>query len=162
MVFVAIATGVAFRLGRPLIWLSFNNEKLNAAFRYALVRLRDAAEAVGFYRGEQVERTQLWHRFTPVIGNYRRYVRRTIAFNGWNWSMSQAIVPLPWIVQAPRLFAGQIALGDVTQTATAFGEISDSLSFFRNNYDALPPSARPSSVCTDWSTPTTKAAICPR
>jgi vitamin B12/bleomycin/antimicrobial peptide transport system ATP-binding/permease protein len=137
VVFVAVATGVAFRLGRPLIWLSFNNEKLNAAFRYALVRLRDAAEAVGFYRGEQVERTQLWDRFTPVIGNYRRYVRRTIAFNGWNWSMSQAIVPLPWVVQAPRLFAGQIAFGDVTQTATAFGEISDSLSFFRNNYDAF-------------------------
>ena len=59
---LAIATGVAFRLGRPLIWLSFNNEKLNAAFRYALVRLRDAAEAVGFYRGEQV-RTQLWRSF---------------------------------------------------------------------------------------------------
>jgi putative ATP-binding cassette transporter len=137
VVFVLIATGVAFRLGRPLIWLSFNNEKLNARFRYALVRLRDAAEAVGFYRGERVERTQLWGRFTPIIGNYRGFVRRTILFNGWNWSMSQAIVPLPWVVQAPRLFAGQIAFGDVTQTATAFGEISDSLSFFRNNYDAF-------------------------
>ena len=39
VVYVVIATGVAFKLGRPLIWLSFNNEKLNAAFRYALVRL---------------------------------------------------------------------------------------------------------------------------
>jgi putative ATP-binding cassette transporter len=137
LIFVVIATGVAFRLGRPLIRLNFNNEKLNAAFRYALVRLRDAAEAVGFYRGEQVERTQLWGRFIPIIGNYRGFVRRTILFNGWNWSMSQAIVPLPWIIQAPRLFAGQIAFGDVTQTATAFGEIHDSLSFFRNNYDAF-------------------------
>jgi vitamin B12/bleomycin/antimicrobial peptide transport system ATP-binding/permease protein len=137
VVYVLIATGVAFKLGRPLIWLSFNNEKLNAAFRYALVRLRDAAEAVGFYRGEQVERTQLMSRFTPIIGNYRGFVRRTIVFNGWNWSMSQAIVPLPWIIQAPRLFAGQIAFGDVGQTATAFGEIHDSLSFFRNNYDAF-------------------------
>ncbi|HEY1839705.1 MAG TPA: ABC transporter ATP-binding protein/permease [Mycobacterium sp.] len=137
IVFVVISTVVAFWLGRPLIWLSFDNERLNAAFRYALVRLRDAAEAVGFYRGERVERTTLWGRFTPIIGNYRRFVRRTILFNGWNWSMSQTIVPLPWIVQAPRLFAGQIALGDVTQTATAFGEIQDSLSFFRNNYDAF-------------------------
>ena len=51
--------------------------------------------------------------------------------------MSQAIVPLPWVIQAPRLFAGQIDFGDVTQTATAFGKISDSLSFFRNNYDAF-------------------------
>jgi vitamin B12/bleomycin/antimicrobial peptide transport system ATP-binding/permease protein len=120
-----------------LIWLSFNNEKLNAAFRYALVRLRDAAEAVGFYRGERVERAQLWRRFTPIIDNYRRFVRRTIIFNGWNWSMSQLIVPLPWVIQAPRLFAGQIDFGDVGQTATAFNNISDSLSFFRNNYDAF-------------------------
>ena len=137
LVYVLIATVVAVWLGRPLIWLSFNNEKLNAAFRYALVRLRDAAEAVGFYRGERVERAQLWRRFTPIIANYRKFVRRTIIFNGWNWSVSQTIVPLPWIIQAPRLFAGQIDFGDVGQTATAFGNIHDSLSFFRNNYDAF-------------------------
>ena len=137
LIYVLVATVVAIWLGRPLIWLSFNNEKLNAAFRYALVRLRDAAEAVGFYRGERVERAQLWRRFTPIIGNYRRFVRRTIIFNGWNWSVSQAIVPLPWVIQAPRLFAGRIDFGDVGQTATAFGNIQDSLSFFRNNYDAF-------------------------
>ena len=137
LVYVLIATVVAVWLGGPLIWLSFNNEKLNAAFRYALVRLRDAAEAVGFYRGERVERAQLWGRFTPIISNYRKFVRRTIIFNGWNWSVSQTIVPLPWVIQAPRLFAGQIDFGDVGQTATAFGNIHDSLSFFRNNYDAF-------------------------
>jgi len=137
LVYVLIATVVAVWLGRPLIWLSFNNEKLNAAFRYALVRLRDAAEAVGFYRGERVERAQLWGRFTPIIANYRKFVRRTIIFNGWNWSVSQTIVPLPWVIQAPRLFAGQIDFGDVGQSATAFGNIHDSLSFFRNNYDAF-------------------------
>jgi putative ATP-binding cassette transporter len=136
-VYVFIATVVAIWLGRPLIWLSFANEKLNAAFRYALVRLRDAAEAVGFYRGEQVERAQLWRRFTPIIDNYRKYVRRTIVFNGWNWSVGQVIVPLPWVIQAPRLFAGQIEFGDVGQTATSFGNINDSLSFFRNQYDAF-------------------------
>jgi vitamin B12/bleomycin/antimicrobial peptide transport system ATP-binding/permease protein len=133
--YVLIATIVAFWLGRPLIWLSFSNEKLNAAFRYALVRLRDAAEAIGFYHGERVERAQLWRRFTPIVDNYRKYVRRTIAFQGWNWSMSQAIAPLPWAVQAPRLFANQITFGDVGQTASSFGNIQESLSFFRNNYD---------------------------
>lgn len=135
LVFVLVATVVAFWVGRPLVWLSFSNERLNAVFRYALVRLRDAAEAVGFYRGERVERAQLWRRFTPIIDNYRRYVRRTIAFEGWNWSMTQVIVPLPWVVQAPRLFAHQITFGDVVQTASVFGHIHDSLSFFRNQYD---------------------------
>ena len=135
LVYVLVATVVAVWLGRPLIWLSFNNEKLNAAFRYALVRLRDAAEAVGFYRGERVERAQLWRRFTPIIDNYRKFVRRTIVWGGWNFAVSQAIVPLPWVIQAPRLFAGRIDFGDVGQSATAFGNIQDSLSFFRNNYD---------------------------
>ncbi|OBK10369.1 ABC transporter ATP-binding protein/permease [Mycobacterium asiaticum] len=139
LVFVLIASAVAFWLGRPFIGLSFNNEALNAKFRYALVRLRDAAEAVGFYRGEQVEGVQLWRRFTPIIDNYRAYVRQSIIFNGWNWSMSQAIVPLPWLIQAPRLFNGQIMFGDVTQTASAFSRVSDSLSFFRNTYDGFAP-----------------------
>ncbi|BBZ13766.1 ABC transporter ATP-binding protein/permease [Mycobacterium branderi] len=137
LIYVLVVTVVAIWLGRPLIWLSFNNEKLNAAFRYALVRLRDAAEAVGFYRGERVERSELWRRFTPIIDNYRRFVRRTIIFNGWNWSATQTIIPLPLAIQAPRLFAGEIAFGDVTQTAQAFGNINESLSFFRNNYDAF-------------------------
>ncbi len=135
LAYALIGTVVAVWLGRPLIWLSFNNEKLNAAFRYALVRLRDAAEAVGFYRGERVERAQLWRRFTPIIDNYRKFVRRTIVWGGWNFAVSQAIVPLPWVIQAPRLFAGRIDFGDVGQTATAFGNIQDSLSFFRNKYD---------------------------
>jgi vitamin B12/bleomycin/antimicrobial peptide transport system ATP-binding/permease protein len=133
--FVLVATVVAFRIGKPLIWLSFRNEMFNAAFRYALVRLRDAAEAVGFYRGERAERSQLRQRFTPIVSNYRRYIRRTIGFQGWNFSVSQAIVIVPWIVQAPRMFAGKITFGDVTQTAAAFGGISDGLSFFRNSYD---------------------------
>lgn len=137
IVYVLVATIISFIIGRPLIWLSFRNEKLNAAFRYALVRLRDAAEAVGFYRGERMERTQLQRRFTPIIDNYLRFVNRSIAFNGWNLVVSQAIVPLPWVIQAPRLFAGQIDFGDVSQTATSFGNISDSLSFFRNSYDAF-------------------------
>lgn len=135
IVYVLVGSIVAFWIGRPLIRLSFRNELTNAAFRYALVRVRDAAEAVGFYRGERAERRQLRALFRPVIDNYLRYVNRTIGFAGWNLSVSQAIVPLPWVIQAPRLFAGQIKFGDVTQTASAFGSIQDGLSFFRNAYD---------------------------
>ncbi len=135
IVYVLLATIVGFRIGRPLIGLSFRNELTNAAFRYALVRVRDAAEAVGFYRGERAERAQLNGRFRPIIDNYLRFVNRTVGWFGFNLSVSQAIVPLPWVIQAPRLFAGQIKFGDVIQTAAAFGSIQDGLSFFRNAYD---------------------------
>ena len=134
IVFVSMASGVTFWIGHPLIKLSFANERLNAAFRYALVRLRDAAEAVGFYHGEAAERSGLRQRFLPIIDNYRRYVGRTILYFGWNVSVTQTMVPLPWLIQAPRLFAGRIGLGGVAQTASAFGTIQDSMSFFRNHY----------------------------
>ncbi|HUH68812.1 MAG TPA: ABC transporter ATP-binding protein/permease [Mycobacterium sp.] len=132
---VLVATVIAFWIGHPLIRFSFRNERFNAAFRYALVRLRDAAEPVSLYRGEPAERAQLGYRFAETIANYRRYLRRTIGFLGWNVTMSQTINPLPFIVQAPRLFAGSIKLGGVIQSAGAFGQIEESLSFFRNAYD---------------------------
>jgi putative ATP-binding cassette transporter len=58
-----------------------------------------------------------------------------LQFTGWNLAMSQIITPLPLIVQAPNLFSGKMDFGDVTQSASAFSNISDSLSFFRNAYD---------------------------
>jgi vitamin B12/bleomycin/antimicrobial peptide transport system ATP-binding/permease protein len=132
--YVLIGTAVSFWIGRPLIRLSFRNELTNAAFRYALVRMRDAAEAVGFYRGERAEAVLLSGRFRLIIDNYLRYVNRTVGWSGFNLSASQAIVPLPWMAQAPRLFAGQIKFGDVTQSVVAFENIHDGLSFFRNAY----------------------------
>ena len=136
-VYVFFATAIAFWLGRPLIRFSFRNESTNAAFRYALIRLRDAAESVGFYRGENAERGVLRGRYNAIIDNYRGYVRRSLGLLGWNVTMSQLLSPLPWLVQAPRVFDGAITLGDVTQSAGAFSNISDSLSFFRNAYDSF-------------------------
>jgi len=135
LTYVLFASVIAFWVGRPIIWFSFRNEKFNAAFRYALVRLRDASEAVAFYRGELAERMGLRRLFAPVVSNYKRYLNRMIGFYGWNLSMSQIIVLPPYVLQFKRFYDGQIQLGDMTQTATAFGSIEQGLSFFRNAYD---------------------------
>src|SRR5882757_8882407 len=137
LVYVFFTTVVAFWIGRPLIRLSFRNELTNAAFRYALVRLRDAGEAVGFYRGERAERGRLMTRFAAIITNYRAFVRRGVLFQGWNRSVHQIVSPLPTVVQIPRVFAGEIQLGDMTQSSSAFLSVHDSLSFFRAVYDSF-------------------------
>ncbi|WP_123029429.1 ABC transporter ATP-binding protein/permease [Mycolicibacterium stellerae] len=137
LLYVFFTTVVAFWIGRPIIRLSFRNERTNAAFRYALVRLRDAGESIGLYRGEDAERGELRTRFAAIIANYRALVRRGIAFLGWNRSMNEIVDPLPLIIQAPRLFAGQIQFGDVTQSSSAFNQLQGSLSFFRSVYDAF-------------------------
>jgi putative ATP-binding cassette transporter len=133
--YVLFASVIAFWIGKPIIWFAFDNEKYNAAFRYALVRLREASEAVAFYRGELAERTGLRSLFASVVANYRRYINRMIGFYGWNLSLSQIIVPLPYILQFPRFLAGAIKLGDMNQSSSAFSNIESGLSFFRNAYD---------------------------
>ncbi len=135
LVYVLVVTIVAFVIGRPLIRLSYFNELRNASFRYALVRVRDTAAAIGMYRGEQTEERVLDGRLSTVMDNYRNWLNRMMLFFGWNVTMSQAINPLPWIVQAQALFAQRISFGDVWQSSNAFGEIHNSLSFFRNAYD---------------------------
>jgi putative ATP-binding cassette transporter len=133
-IYVIVASVIAFRIGRPLIRLDFLNEALNASYRYALVHLRDHAESVAFYRGEEVERSILCGRFSSVIKNYWAIVFRSMKFQGFNFGVSQLAVVFPVIIQAPRFFSRAITLGDLQQTATAFAQVHDSLSFFRNAY----------------------------
>ncbi|OZI70715.1 ABC transporter ATP-binding protein/permease [Bordetella genomosp. 12] len=135
--YVIVATLFAFRIGRPLIRLSFLKERLAAHFRYALMRLRENAENIAFYAGEPIEARTLSNRFSAMIANAWALVFRGLKFDAFNLSASQIAVVFPFIVQAPRFFSGAIKLGDVMQTAQAFGQVQDALSFFRNSYDSF-------------------------
>lgn len=133
--YVLVASLLAFRIGRPLIQLNFLNERLGANYRYALVRFREYAESIAFFRGERVERSVLVGRFHAVIDNVWALVFRMLKLSGFNLVVSQMAVVFPYLIQAPRFFADQIKLGDVMQTGRAFGEVEDALSFFRSSYD---------------------------
>ena len=135
--YVIVATLFAFKIGRPLILLNFLSERLTANFRYALLRLRENAENVAFYQGEEVERATLWTRFSAYIANLWARVYRGLKFDGFNLAVSQVAVVFPFLLQAQRFFSGAIKLGDVMQTAQAFGQVQDSLSFFRTSYDSF-------------------------
>lgn len=93
--YVIVATVFAVKIGRPLIALNFLNEKLNANFRYALVRLREYGESIAFFRGETVERNNLLTRFAGVIANMWAIVFRSLKFQGFNLAISQAAVVFP-------------------------------------------------------------------
>jgi putative ATP-binding cassette transporter len=136
-IFVIVASVIAFRIGRPLIRLNFLQERFNASFRYALVRMRVNSENIAFHRGEDVERGVLSGRFRDIIGNAWAIIFRNLRFQGFNLAVTQVAQVFAILIQAPRYFAGQITLGDVTQTGQAFGQVHDSLSFFRNAYDTF-------------------------
>ena len=135
--YVIITTAIAFRLGRPLIMLNFVNERLNANYRYSLIRIKEYAESVAFYAGEKVERSQLYKQFGSVINNMWDIVYRTLKFSGFNLVVSQVSVVFPLLIQVGRYFEKQIKLGDLMQTLQVFGKLHSNLSFFRNSYDGF-------------------------
>ena len=135
--YVLVATGLAFKLGRPLIRLNFLNQKLGADFRYALIRVREYAENIAFYQGNRVERRTLLERFAALIRNVWALIFRTLKFDGFNLTVDQIAVIFPFLLQAQRFFSGAIKLGDVMQTAQAFGQVQTALSFFRLSYDSF-------------------------
>lgn len=134
-IYVLITSVMAFRIGRPLIKLNFANEKLNANYRYSLIRLKEYAESIAFYRGEKMEQHLLLKQFNKIISNIWQLVYRTLKLSGFNLVVSQVSVIFPLIIQATRYFSQQITLGDLMQTAQAFGTVQSSLSFYRNSYD---------------------------
>lgn len=134
-IYVLITSVIAFKIGRPLIKLNFANEKLNANYRYSLIRLKEYAESIAFYRGEKSEQTLLIKQFNKIIENIWQLIYRTLKLSGFNLTISQISVIFPFIIQASRYFTQQIKLGDLIQTANAFGTVQSSLSFYRNSYD---------------------------
>ena len=139
MVWVALlyciaGTVITHYIGRPLIGLNFRQQRFEADFRHHLVRVREYSEAIALDGGEKVERAQLDLRFSSVVGNYLKLIRQQKNLVGFTATFGQLAVVFPFIVQAPRFFSGAIQLGELMQTASAFGRVQDSLSWIVDNY----------------------------
>ena len=142
MVFVALVyavfgTSLTHLVGRPLIALRFRQQRVEADFRYALVRLRENMEGIALYGGENEEKGNLIQRFHGVITNWWGIMIRTKRLNALVTGYGQLAVIFPIVVAAPRYFAGKMELGGLTQTAGAFGQVQSALSWFVNAYGDL-------------------------
>jgi len=130
-------TWIAHKIGRPLIRLNFEQQKYEADLRYALVRLRENAEGIALYRGELDERSNLLTRFANVWQNWWsliQYQKRLIGFTAFYEQLASVF---PFVVAAPRYFTGNLQLGGLMQTASAFGRVQDALSWFIGAYAQL-------------------------
>lgn len=142
MVWVAVLYCLAGSLithwiGRPLIGLNFQQEKVEADFRHHLIRVRESAEAIALDKGAGVEQTQLSGRFTHVLANYLALIKAQKRLIWFTSFFGQVAIIFPFLVTAPRFFSGAIQLGELMQIASAFGKVQDSLSWFVDNYDSL-------------------------
>jgi putative ATP-binding cassette transporter len=137
LIYAALGTWLAHLVGRPLIRLNVQQQKVEADFRYALVRFRENAEGIALHRGEAEEQATLSGRFHGVIGNWWALMVATKRLTFFTAGYAQMASVFPFVVAAPRFFSGAIPLGGLTQTAQAFGEVQGALSWFVDNYSEL-------------------------
>ncbi len=142
MVWIAVAYALVGSVlthwvGKPLVGLNFQEQRVEADYRFSLARLRENAEGVALHRGEAAEHRALSQRFAAITANWWAIMRRTKLLNGLTAGYGQVAAIFPIVVAAPRFFAGEIPLGALMQTAGAFGRVEDSLSWFVNAYASL-------------------------
>jgi vitamin B12/bleomycin/antimicrobial peptide transport system ATP-binding/permease protein len=135
--YALVGTLLTHWVGRPLSILNFRQQRVEADFRYALLRIRENMESIALYRGEDEEAVTLRQRFGDVIGNWRQIMNRTKFLNTLVNGYSQIAIIFPIVVAAPRYFAGTMQLGGLMQTVGAFGEVQSAMSWFVNSYGQL-------------------------
>ncbi len=137
LIYAILGSVLTHYVGRQLIPLNFQQERLEADFRFNLVRLRENAEGIALYRGERSENDVLLTRFELIRANWWSLMTITKRLTGFTAGYSQAAIIFPYIVAAPRFFTGSMPLGGLMQIASAFGQVQSSLSWFVNSYGTL-------------------------
>ena len=137
LVFSVVGTWLTHLIGKPLVQLEFSRERYEADFRFALARLREYSEQVALLRGENAERQILGGRFGSIVSNFYAIVGRSLKLLTFTTTYFQANVVIPYLIVAPYFFLGKITLGQMTQTAGAFGRVESALTFFIARYQSL-------------------------
>ncbi len=142
MVWIAIAyavfgTALTHLIGRKLIPLRFSQQRLEANFRFGLMRVRENTEGIALYGGEAEERAGLSQRFGLVVHNFRALMNRTKLLGIATVGYGQVSSVFPTIVAAPRFFSGAIKFGTLNQIGQVFSQVQSALSWFVDQYASL-------------------------
>ncbi|MDP2171833.1 MAG: ABC transporter ATP-binding protein/permease [Rhodocyclaceae bacterium] len=123
--------------GKVLIGLNFYQLKREANFRFSLVRIRENAEAIAFYRGEAQESWQVGQNFNEAFSNYTKLIRAQLNLNLFQYGYSFMTIILPSVIVAGRVLSGEMEVGRAIQAAGAFAAILSALTVIIDNFESL-------------------------
>jgi putative ATP-binding cassette transporter len=124
-------------LGRPLVWLSYNQSDKEASLRAELVHVRENAESIVYLGADGRLRARLSTRVADVVANVRRMiaVNRNLGFftTGYNY----LIQIIPALIVAPMFMRGEIEFGAIPQSAMAFSHLLGAFSLIVTQFQSI-------------------------
>ena len=123
--------------GKPLIRLNYGQLKREAELRFRLMRVRENAESIAFYRGEGQERRQLLQRLRAVLLNTKRLIRTQFLLNLFQRAFSQLSLLVPSVVLASDVLGGRLEVGQAVQAGGAFAAVLTAMSLIIDNFESL-------------------------
>jgi vitamin B12/bleomycin/antimicrobial peptide transport system ATP-binding/permease protein len=137
LIYAAIGSWITHKVNHPLVSINYQQQRVEADFRFSLIRIRENADQIALYQGEAAEEKSLQGVFGHIRDNWRLVMRFTRRLSIVVISYSQLAIVFPYIAAAPKYFSKSITFGVYQQVTSAFGTVSDSFSWFINNYDSL-------------------------
>lgn len=134
ILYSVVTTFITFKLGRPLINLSFMQQRFEAFFRFNLMRIRENSEQIALYHAEPFEKQSLQTRFNDVINNFIAIAKRVRLLSLFTTLITSIAQFIPTLLALPGYFARKYGMGGITQIGQAFTVVSRSLDFFIVNY----------------------------
>ena len=134
-VFGTVITTIFF--GRILIQINYAQLKYQADFRYSLTRVRENAEAIAFYRGENSESNQIKSRFGLVLTNFNRLINWQLRLNLFQNSYQYITFLLPAIILSPDILSGELEVGAFASSGAAFRSILLALTLIVTQFEEL-------------------------
>ena len=123
--------------GSILSSLSFKLMAAEGDLRFTLVRLREYAEAIAFYRGGQKEHMQAQSRLESLIAISSRRIKWLSIYDLWLNIFEYATILIPTVFTAPRYFRGEIDFGAIIQASSSFQKIEAALTLIVNSMQTL-------------------------
>jgi vitamin B12/bleomycin/antimicrobial peptide transport system ATP-binding/permease protein len=123
--------------GRVMIRINFQQLRREADFRFSLVRVRENAESIAFYRGEAQELVQVTRRFTGAFDNFNLLITRQLFLNLFQYGYVMITIVLPSAIMASQVLSGELEVGAAVQAAGAFAAILTAMSMIVDNFESL-------------------------
>ncbi|KWF70448.1 ABC transporter ATP-binding protein/permease [Burkholderia pseudomultivorans] len=135
--YAVVGSLIIQKVGHPLVSINYQQQRVEADFRFGLIRVRENAEQIAFYDGEKTETGNAHSLFMRIRDNWWRVMKYTKRLTFVLSFYGQIAIIFPLVVAAPRYFAGAFSFGVLMQISSAFGTVSDSFSWFINSYATL-------------------------